>query len=445
MIPVEPFTGGQVIARLLLVLLLVFANAFFVAAEFALVAVRKSRIDQQASDGDRRARLVQRTLKQLDHYISACQLGITIASLALGWVGEPAVAAIVQYLGALGGLVVSPAAAHGTAMVITAFFLITFLHVVLGEQAPKFIALALPERVSKVIVAPLLLFTRLTQPVTWLFNVSGNAVLKVFGVKPRSETSQVHSAEELRLLVMQSTAHGALSESDSAMLAGVLDFHSKRAVDVMRPRTEVVALDITATEPEVWEVLRAERYSRYPVYRESLDDVVGVFLAKDLWLKTPDEPFALERFLREALYVPDSRPAERVLDDLRRTRAHMAVVLDEYGGTAGVVTLEDLIEEVIGDIADEYDLAARTVLEDNGVLELAGSLSLIDVRSDHRIKIPEGDWTTLGGYAFARLGRVPKLGDRVPFPGGDLEVVAMDGRRVAALRVHRAAPVRAAS
>lgn len=330
-------------------------------------------------------------------------------------------------------------------MVITAFFLITFLHVVLGEQAPKFIALALPERVSKVIVAPLLLFTRLTQPVTWLFNVSGNAVLKVFGVKPRSETSQVHSAEELRLLVMQSTAHGALSESDSAMLAGVLDFHSKRAVDVMRPRTEVVALDITATEPEVWEVLRAERYSRYPVYRESLDDVVGVFLAKDLWLKTPDEPFALERFLREALYVPDSRPAERVLDDLRRTRAHMAVVLDEYGGTAGVVTLEDLIEEVIGDIADEYDLAARTVLEDNGVLELAGSLSLIDVRSDHRIKIPEGDWTTLGGYAFARLGRVPKLGDRVPFPGGDLEVVAMDGRRVAALRVHRAAPVRAAS
>jgi putative hemolysin len=238
---------------------------------------------------------------------------------------------------------------------------------------------------------------------------------------------------------MQSRAHGSLGESDTAMLAGVFDFHNKRAVDVMRPRTEVVALEIAATEEQVWDVLRRERFSRYPVYRESLDDVVGVFLAKDLWLKPPDEHFVLERYVREALYVPDSRPAERVLDDLRRSRAQMAVVLDEYGGTAGIVSMEDLIEEVIGDIADEYDLTARTAFEDNGVLELAGSLSLIDVRSDHRLAIPDGEWTTLGGYAFGRLGRVPKIGDRVPFPGGELEVVAMDGRRVAALRVLRAA------
>jgi magnesium and cobalt transporter len=221
------------------------------------------------------------------------------------------------------------------------------------------------------------------------------------------------------------------------MLAGVFDFHEKRARDVMRPRTEVAAIPVDATEKEVWDLLRTERYSRYPVYEESLDDVVGVFVAKDFWLRDGDAPFDMKRFVREALYVPDSRPAERVLDDLRKTRAQMAVVLDEYGGTAGIVTMEDLVEEVIGDIADEYDAASRTALEMDGVLELAGSLSLIDVRSDHHVPIPEGDWSTLGGYVFSKLGRLPKIGDRVTFPGGELEVVAMDGRRVAAVRVIR--------
>src|SRR5215207_4461620 len=205
----------------------------------------------------------------------------------------------------------------------------------------------------------------------------------------------------------------------------------------MRPRTEVVAIPLGATEEEVRDVLYRERYSRYPVHDGTIDDVVGIFLAKDLLLYRDPEPFALRRFVRQPLYVPDSRPAERVLDDLWRTRAQMAVVLDEYGGTAGIVTMEDLVEEVVGDIADEYDVMAREAVETEGVLELAGSLSLVDVRSDYNVPIPEGSWTTLGGYVFSKLGRLPKIGDRAPYPGGELEVVAMDGRRVAALRVHR--------
>jgi CBS domain containing-hemolysin-like protein len=217
----------------------------------------------------------------------------------------------------------------------------------------------------------------------------------------------------------------------------VFDFHEKKAYDVMRPRTDVAALDIDLTESEVWEVVRRERYSRYPVYRDTLDDVIGVFLAKDLWLYNGDEPFSLKRFVRPALYVPSSRPAERVMEDLRKSRAQMAVVLDEYGGTAGIVTMEDLVEEVVGDITDEYDFASRTAVMTDGVLELAGTLSLVDVRSDYGLRIPEGDWSTLGGYAFGRLGRLPKIGDRVPYPGGELEIIAMDGRRVAGLRVHR--------
>ena len=247
----------------------------------------------------------------------------------------------------------------------------------------------------------------------------------------------VHSADELRLLVMQARAHGTLDETDSAMLAGVFDFHEKKAYDVMRPRTEVAALDIDSTEEEVWAVVRRERYSRYPVYRDTLDDVLGVFLAKDLWLHDGQQAFALKDFVRPALYVPSSKPAERVMDDLRKTRAQMAVVLDEYGGTAGILTMEDLVEEVVGDITDEYDFASRRPSMTDGVLELAGSLSLVDVRSDYGLRIPEGDWTTLGGYAFGRLGRLPKIGDRVPFPGGELEIIALEGRRVAGLRVHR--------
>lgn len=220
--------------------------------------------------------------------------------------------------------------------------------------------------------------------------------------------------------------------------------HAKKARDVMRPRTEVVALPLEATEGEVWAVVRSERYSRYPVIKnDSLDEVEGIFLAKDLWLHDDTRPFALANYVRPATYVPDNRPAERVLEDLRRNRAHLAIVLDEYGGTAGIVALEDLIEEVIGDINDEYDSTTRDAVEANGVLEVAGSMSVVDAREEYRLPIPDGEWSTVGGFVFSELGRLAKMGDRVAYPGGQLEVVAMDGRRVAAVRALQTAPAAA--
>jgi CBS domain containing-hemolysin-like protein len=433
---VDPPSMVLAVSSIVAVLGLVALNGFFVAAEFSLVAARRSKLDAMIAQGDRGARTVQTALLNLERYIAATQLGITIASLALGWIGEPVLAQMFDRLFRLGGLNPSPAAMH-VAAVPVAFFLLTFFHIVLGELAPKSIALTSPEKTARAVVRPLLVFSRVMSPFIWIFNGAANFLLRIVGVEPVNDP-EGHSPDEIRFLVMQAHARGTLDESDRAMLAGVLDFHEKKARDVMRPRTEVVALDIEATEEEVWEILRRERYSRYPVYRESLDDVTGVFLAKDLWLHSGDAPFNLADFVREPMYVPDSRPAERVLDDLRKTRAHMAVVLDEYGGTAGIVTMEDLVEEVVGDIADEYDFASRESIVTDGVLELAGSLSLIDVRSDYRIQIPEGDWTTLGGYAFAKLGRLPRMGDRIAIPGGEMEVVAMDGRRIAALRIHRA-------
>ena len=437
---IEHLGGGDIATRLGIVLLLVALNAFFVASEFSLVAVRRSRIEEMAAGGDGGAKRVQKALAHLDRYIAGTQLGITFASLGLGWVGEPALAVILdKMLSYFGTNLEAGTTTHSALALGLGFFILTFMHIVFGELAPKSIALISPEAVSKFVARPLILFSRLMTPLIWLFNGAANSILRLFGVNPASEAHS-HSADELRLLVMQARAHGTLDESDSAMLAGVFDFHEKKARDVMRPRTDVVALDVESTEAEVWSVIREERYSRYPVVRESLDDVIGVFLAKDLWLRDTSAPFSLTELVREALYIPDSRPAERVLDDLRRTRAHLAVVLDEHGGTAGIITMEDLIEEVIGDISDEYDMAARTSIESNGVLELDGTMSLIDVRSDHRVQVPEGDWATLGGYAFAQLGRLPRMGDRVPVPGGELEVIAMDGRRIAALRVHRAVP-----
>jgi magnesium and cobalt exporter, CNNM family len=265
-------------------------------------------------------------------------------------------------------------------------------------------------------------------------------ILGMFGLaeEPPPPPPDSLSAGESLGELMGGARATATPDPGSRMLAGVLQFRSKRVREVMRPRTEIVALSLAATEDEVRDVLRRERFSRYPVYTDSLDDIVGVFLAKDLWLHDQNTAFSLARHMRETLFVPDTRPAQRVLDDLRKTRAHIAIVLDEFGGTAGLVTLEDLVEQVIGDINDEDDVALRSAIETDGVLELAGSLSLRDVRGDYRLPIPDGDWQTVGGYAFARLGRVPRIGDRAPYPGGELEIVAMDGRRVAAVRVHKA-------
>ena len=355
----------------------------------------------------------------------------------MGWIGEPALAVLADKALHLVGVDPAPGAVHTGAGIAVAFLVITFLHIVLGELAPKSIALAKPESVSMLVARPLMLFSQAMSPFIGLLNGAANRMLGWMGIAPASEGGHVHSPEELRLLVMQARAHGTLDESDSAMLAGVFDFHNKRALDVMRPRTDMVAIAEDVERAELVDILRRERYSRYPVYRETADDIVGVFLAKDFWLSEHPESFELRDHLREPLFVPATRAAERVLDDLRRTRAHLAVVLDEYGGTAGIVTMEDLVEEVIGDIADEYDPLSRDALLFEGVLELAGAMSLVDVRSDHKLPIPEGDWSTLGGYAFAALGRLPKVGDRVNYPEGELEVVAMDGRRVAALRVHR--------
>ncbi|MBI4543501.1 MAG: HlyC/CorC family transporter [Gemmatimonadetes bacterium] len=427
---------GSVVARLGVVLLLVLANAFFVAAEFALVASRRTRIEAMIRRGDAKAKLVRRALHSLDRYISGTQLGITLASLGLGWVGEPAVARTISVL--FEGLAppFDQIATHGAAGTI-AFAFITFLHIVLGELTPKALALLYPEMTSRWVTGPLILFTIATNPFIWALNGTANATLRLFRLRQRGEYERVHSPEEIRMLVEQSQQAGRLEKADARLLTGVFEFSEKNAREVMTPRTEMVALPVDEPLAEAADRIAAAGRSRYPVHRASLDDIAGIVHAKDILaaLRRPGPPPSLEAMLRPAHFVPGSREVEDVLADMKLLKVHMVIVLDEFGGTAGLVTMEDLLEEIVGQIEDEYDRPGRKLPPVSaGTTTLAGAASLAEVNERCGLILRSDDYTTLGGYLFGALGRLPKVGDRVPVKGGVFEISAMDGRRVAETR-----------
>jgi CBS domain containing-hemolysin-like protein len=447
----EP-TFGAIALRLGAVLLLVAANAFFVAAEFALVASRRTRIDAWARRGDRRAAIVRKALESLDRYISGTQLGITLASLGLGWIGEPAVATTIEHLFGWLPPPFDTIATHGVASTL-AFAAITFLHIVLGELAPKAIALLHPESTSRWVAPPLILFTMATNPFIWVLNGTANAMLRLLGARSPSERERVHSPEEIRMLVEQSRKTGGLGAGDARMLEGVFEFSEKNARDVMTPRTDMVALPAAASLAEAADRVAAAGRSRYPVTGESLDDVVGIVHAKDILrglLTGSDE--SVQSISRPAFFVPGTREVEDVLADMKRQKVHLAIVLDEFGGTAGLVTMEDLLEEIVGPIFDEYDQPASPTAPASaaapggggGAPIIRGGTEISDVNRMLRLHLDDADYTTIGGLLFGRLGRLPKVGDRVTLEGATFEILEMDGRRVGRVRVWPATAARAA-
>jgi CBS domain containing-hemolysin-like protein len=426
-------TWQSVLARLGVVAVLVLANAFFVAAEFALVSSRRTRIEAMIRRGNAKAKLARRAILRIDRSISGTQLGITLASLGLGWVGEPAIAHTIEALFAgLGPL--APIATHGVAGTI-AFLCITFLHIVLGELTPKALALLYPETVGGWVAGPLIAFTVATNPFIWLLKGSANLVLRVFGLRAPTALERLHSPEELRMLVDQSAKAGKLDRDDARLLAGVFEFSEKTAREVMTPRTEMVALELDASLADAADLIARARRSRYPVARTSLDDIAGIVHAKDVLaaLRAPGASAPLAELMRPVHFVPGSREIEDVLADMKLMRVHMVIVLDEFGGTAGLVTMEDLLEEIVGQIYDEYDRPGPQ--RPSGVAAppgaaLPGNLTLDEVNARCGLALASADYTTLGGYLFGKLGRLPKPGDRVPVDGGAFEILSMDGRRV---------------
>jgi magnesium and cobalt exporter, CNNM family len=435
---------GSIGLRLLAVLVLVVANAFFVAAEFALVSARRTRIEALIRQGDRKAKAVRKAQQDLYRQLSAAQLGITVASILLGFVAEDTVAYFFRdwiarlptWLAFLGRA--------GVASVI-AISLISFLHVVFGEQAPKAVAITYPEAVSRWVATPLLIFSWITRPATGLLNSSANWLIRHMGIKGASpELERIHSPEEIRMLVEQSEEGGGMEQQDARLLEGVFEFSEKTAQEVMTPRTQMAALEADLTVEEAADQVAVHGRSRYPVYTESLDDIIGVVHAKDILAALRSRPGQTIRvILRPPLFVPGTREVEDVLADMKRLKTHLAIVLDEYGGTAGLVTMEDLLEEIVGPIYDEHDPQVGTGPEDGGP-RLDGSMSISEFNSEYGASLDDTDYTTIGGYIFGQLGRLPRVGDRVTVGPFTFEVIEMDGRRVKTIRLHEAKPESAA-
>ena len=426
--------------RLLAVIILIAANAFFVAAEFALVAARRTRIEALIRRGDRKARTVQKALQDLYRQLSAAQLGITVASILLGYVAEDTVAHLFREWFAGVPAALSFLTRGGVASVF-AVAIISFLHVVFGEQAPKAWAITYPEGTSRWIAAPLIFFSWITRPFTDLLNWSANGIVRMMGIKSTNpEHDRVHSPEEIRMLVQQSRQTGGLSKADARMLEGVFEFSEKNARDVMTPRTDMVALTADLTLAEAADAVAAAGRSRYPVYGESLDDIVGTVHAKDILRGLRATPAnTVKEIARPAFFVPGTREVEDVLTDMKRQKVHLAIVLDEFGGTAGLVTMEDLLEEIVGPIYDEYDRPAapapKAAAGAGGTPLIAGSAEIRDVNRQFGLALDDSDYTTIGGFLFGSLGRLPKIGDRVAVSGAAFEIVEMDGRRVGKARV----------
>ncbi|HWH50992.1 MAG TPA: hemolysin family protein [Gemmatimonadaceae bacterium] len=423
--------------RMIAIAVLLLLNGFFVAAEFALVRSRRTRLESMARTGDWKARLALRASGNLARVYSASQLGVTLASLALGALAESSLGGwMANWLAGLPwALDLSVRVGLGAAIALA---IVTFFHVVFGELAPRGAALSHPEEVASWLTPPLLAFAWVAHPVTTLLNRASQRVLRAAGQRAANPEENVHSPEELRMLVEQSQEGGVLQAQDASMLEGVFEFSEKNAREVMTPRTEIDALPIDATLDDTLVLVEESGRSRYPVYEETIDNIVGLVLAKDLIpiLRTPPRVFTLRAMMRPVHVVPGTREVEEVLADFKRLKEHMAVVLDEYGGTAGLVTMEDLLEEIVGEILDEYDEPPEhPEREGTDLVIVPGGTNIAELNERFGLDVPDDHYTTIGGFIFGALGRLPVVADRITAGGAVFTVREMEGRRVDSLAV----------
>lgn len=427
----------SIIAKLAAILALTLLNAFIVASEYALITLRRTRIDHLAADGHRAAQAVKRTLDELGTLLAATQLGVTIIALLLGALAEPTVARVLDPLVGLLPRSISRATV-ATISVVIAFTFITALDIVVGELAPKAIGLYYNEQVAFFAVRPMRAFIWLFRPFLKLLETGGRGVARLAGVRSTSDQQAVYSQEELQMLVMASTSAGILKPEEERMLIRVFEFSRLAAHQVMVPRTEIVAVPANVSPNEVFAIMANERHSRLPVYEETLDNIVGILYLRDLLNRRDrlDEAgFDVRRLMREPLTVPETMQIDHLLRMMRLRRIQMAIAIDEFGGTAGLVTLEDLLERIVGELQDEFEPMATEieVLPDGSAL-IDGLTLVDDVNDRFDLHLDGQHYDTIGGYVFGELGRRAVVGDEVQADGHILRVVSLDGLRVA--RVH---------
>lgn len=433
----------EIFFQLGLVLLLVLLNGYFVASEFALVAVRKTRIGELAKKGNVTAKLVQKALDELDSYISATQLGITLASLALGWTGEPIIARLIEpFFSFLPGN--AAFLTTHTAAVAVAFTIITFLHIVLGELAPKSLALQRAEATSLFIISPLILFTKVFRPFIWVLNGAGQLVLKLFGLNAPAGHQLVYSEEEIKMLLKQSGKSGQIPQSEIEMVENIFQLGDIPVKFVMVPRTEIIAFNVAITLGEIIKKIQRDPHSRFPIFETTVDNIIGFVHIKDIYreLLKGGEKIKLSqiKITRTIISVPEMKKIDAVLQEMRRKRIHLAVVNDEYGGTAGIVTLEDIIESVVGEIEDEFDKPLRDIVrQKDGSYLIEGHTHIDEIREKFKLPLKGQGYSTIGGLVYGLLGHEPTIGDAVQLSNLKFEVKQVHGKRITLLKMKREA------
>ncbi|MGZ5303767.1 MAG: hemolysin family protein [Bacteroidia bacterium] len=406
-------------------LLLVFANGFFVAAEFAIVKVRASQIELRAREGSRMAKLAKHIVHKLDSYLSATQLGITLASLGLGWVGEGVVARIVISVIHALGFEMDEDTAHKIALPI-AFSLITVLHIVFGELAPKSLAIRSPETTTLSIALPLQIFYIVFKPFIWILNGLANFLLGLIGIKD-VHGHEVHSPQELLYILEQSKTSGTIRNSEHQILENVFDFYDRPARQIMVPRTRIAAVDVSEKNNKVIEKVIEEGYSRLPVYKDSVDNIVGIIHAKDLLSALYNNKLdTISLLMRPVYFIPETKKIGRLLRDFQQQHAQMAIIVDEFGGTSVLITLEDIIEELVGEIQDEYDNETPWIEKISETEYIANArANIIDANEQLPVPLPEGEeYETVGGYINLLFGKIPSLNEKVSTP--DYQFIILD-------------------
>jgi len=447
-----------VLLRVLLILLLVAANAFFAAAEFSLVSVRDTRIQQLIEAGRIGARTVQRLHQNLDEVVNGVQLGITLTSLTLGWVGEPTLAHITEPM--LGRVPHAPIYSHTIAIVLT-FTLITYLHVILGELVPKTLALQQAERVALAVAAPMDVFLTVMKPFLYVMRKSGGFVLRLFGSR-EMRRGAIHSPDELKLIVTASRQVGQIPEFQEAMIHNALELDSITVREVMVPRPDIFSVPADLTLDEALARVVEEQHSRIPVYdpQRGREHIIGVLYAKDLmrWMRlrftlSPNQAITsriakmqVSQIMRNVLVVPETKALTDLLAEFKQRKRHLAVVVDEFGSTAGVITVEDVLEQLVGEIEDEFDIqpVPQPTLDEDTALTLEGSVNIRDLESQYQLILPrDAGFETLAGFVLARLQKIPQVGDSFEFEGRRYTVDEMEAHRIAKVKIENleAAPL----
>jgi CBS domain containing-hemolysin-like protein len=401
---------------ILITLLLVSLNGFFVAAEFAIVKVRASQLEMKVQSGNRIAIIAKHIISKLDRYLAATQLGITLASLGLGWIGEPVVSKIIIKVMSLAGVEMAPEVAHQIALP-TAFLIITILHIVFGELAPKSIAIQRSQRTVLIVALPLQFFYYIFRPFIWLLNGTANLLLKVLGIST-VQGQEMHSSDELKYLVKQGQESGEIEQADYDIIKNAFEFSERMAKQIMIPRTHVVAIDINDFQESMIGNLIEENYSRIPCYSDTMDNIVGVLYLKDVLIKLQKkEPIDISSIMRTVLIVPETKRIAQLLKEFQSKHQQIAVVINEYGGVQGIVTMEDILEELVGEIQDEYDNEVPFV-EKKGEksYHVLASASLDDINDflPHPLTLNE-EYETLAGYLILKFGRIPNINEKISF------------------------------